>query len=528
MSRLSKMPDINEVEKMSGAELLNLAVREVNNPELNKAIGDTTIDSSTFGQIGQIINSNDAWRNQVYYTLFNKVGLYEMGYAVATDKYGALMRDYLSIGGAVDEIEMDKIKPVKYNPEIQWQDALKQYIPKYLEMFHTPNRKERYALTVNPEMAKRAFSSEQAFRRFLDMQFAVAAESNKIDRNYWFWNLFKYVAENIAYYVEIPGFDTKEHAEDTTVLVRQWGLDLLFPSDKFNVAGFTREVSPENIFIIMKNSAKAFQSVKVLATSYHMQETEFIANHTLTVPTWVDLGENVEILMGDINAFRCYVNLYASDFNHNGAVMGDTHFLHVHETYSSSIVYPVIAFKSSTITPSVLGDFKPASNTILNKGDTEMISIPVTSGDNKQVHYTLTGNTAPETQIQPWGLLYVGQNEQASVITVTATIEDGNNGSPVTKSVTYQIRGNTPKFGFVQPQDRSVIKKGEAVQLMASLSEGQAPITYSIITDGVHSGTTITPSGLLTINAAETQPKITIKLQAGVTSTTVEYTIADA
>lgn len=181
MSRLSKMPDINEVGKMSGAELLNLAVREANNPELMKAIGDTTIDSSTFGQIGQIINSNDAWRNQVYYTLINKVGLYEMGYAVATDKYGALMRDYLSIGGAVDEIEMDKIKPVKYNPELQWQDALKQYIPKYLEMFHTPNRKERYALTVNPEMAKRAFSSEQAFRRFLDMQFAVAAESNKID-----------------------------------------------------------------------------------------------------------------------------------------------------------------------------------------------------------------------------------------------------------------------------------------------------------------------------------------------------------
>ena len=157
-----------------------------------------------------------------------------------------------------------------------------------------------------------------------------------------------------------------------------------------------------------------------------------------------------------------------------------------------------------------------------------MISIPVTSGDNKQVHYTLTGNTAPETQIQPWGLLYVGQNEQASVITVTATIEDGNNGSPVTKSVTYQIRGNTPKFGFVHPQYHSVIKKGEVVQLMASLSEGQAPITYSITTGGVHSGTAITPSGLLTIDAAETQPKITIKLQAGVTSTTVEYTIADA
>ena len=63
---------------------------------------------------------------------------------------------------------------------------------------------------------------------------------------------------------------------------------------------------------------------------------------------------------------------------------------------------------------------------------------------------------------------------------------------------------------------------------MASLVEGHAPITYSITTTGVHSGTTITPSGLLTIDAAETQPKITIKLQAGNTSTTVEYTIADA
>ena len=63
---------------------------------------------------------------------------------------------------------------------------------------------------------------------------------------------------------------------------------------------------------------------------------------------------------------------------------------------------------------------------------------------------------------------------------------------------------------------------------MASLVEVQAPITYSITTSGVHSGTTITPSGLLTIDAAETQPKITVKLQAGITTTTVEYTIADA
>ena len=66
------------------------------------------------------------------------------------------------------------------------------------------------------------------------------------------------------------------------------------------------------------------------------------------------------------------------------------------------------------------------------------------------------------------------------------------------------------------------------MQLMASLSEGQAPITYSITTTGVDSGTTITPNGLLTVSAKEKQAKITIKLQAGNTSTTVEYTIADA
>ena len=39
MSRLSKMPDINEVGKMSGAELLNLAVREANIQSLTKLLG---------------------------------------------------------------------------------------------------------------------------------------------------------------------------------------------------------------------------------------------------------------------------------------------------------------------------------------------------------------------------------------------------------------------------------------------------------------------------------------------------------
>ena len=39
MSRLSKMPDINEVEKMSGAELLNLAVERLITQSLTKLLG---------------------------------------------------------------------------------------------------------------------------------------------------------------------------------------------------------------------------------------------------------------------------------------------------------------------------------------------------------------------------------------------------------------------------------------------------------------------------------------------------------
>ena len=58
----------------------------------------------------------------------------------------------------------------------------------------------------------------------------------------------------------------------------------------------------------------------------------------------------------------------------------------------------------------------------------------MTSGDNKQLHYSVTGNAVPETAITTYGLLHVGQLETAESITVTCTAPGG-----VTAQATYTI-----------------------------------------------------------------------------------------
>lgn len=519
---LNKMPTSNAVGQFSASEINNMVKNSI--PQVRDAWGNNDVNAQNFTQFGQLILSNDDWRNSYIHTLHDKIGLYFFGYNVFENDLSSLRKDFLRTGAVVDEMQMDLIEPMKYNPEIDWRLALANFVPTYLEIFHKINRAVVYPLTVSRQQLERAFTSEQSFMEFLSAQYTIPVESNNADEYECFLDLIRYVAQNVAYYVQVAGFGSKDNVELSTISLRTWALDLRKPSRLFNIAGFKRSVPVDRMILITKSDILSSLDVLSLATAFNMDKADFIANRVYTVPSWVDLG-GCDALLGDERAFQIYDVVYATDENHNGLTRSQNYFLHVQQIYSTSIVYPVIAFKASQITPTTLGAFSPATGSSLAKGSTTMVKCAITAGDNKQIHYTISGAYDPNTDITPYGLLYIGQKEKASQITVTATVENSDgNGTPVSAKATYSITGNDPVFGAVSPQANTVLTKGSSQMVYVDLIQGKGTPVFSL-QDPHATGTTITPTGFLTIGDDETNATVKVKVALGNTTKIIPYTI---
>ena len=150
------------------------------------------------------------------------------------------------------------------------------------------------------------------------------------------------------------------------------------------------------------------------------------------------MPENCVAMLVDERAFQIYDIVYATDYNHNGITRADNYFLHVQQIFSTSPAFNCIKFETvESVTAPVLGFFNMVDATELVKGQTYQVSCAVTSGYSK-VTYTVEDATDENTQITTYGLLYVGQNEKATEIKVTATAINN-----VTKKATYKIKGNS-------------------------------------------------------------------------------------
>lgn len=504
----------------SGSEIMNELVGS--NPKL-KAVYDTDkpFNANNFSSQAEFILNDADLRTELYYTLIDKIGLTYFAMNVFYNDLKFLKKDYLRNGDIVEEIAMDVIEPMPYNPEVDWQKALKNFPSVYATMFHRNRRQEVYPVTINQTLLRRAFYSEQVFRDFIIEQLNNLVMSNEVDEFTCMVDLINFVAQNNAYPVSVgTQLTTKEDYEDLVISINTWAKNISFPTRNYNMLGFMRNTPQSRLVLVATPPVVAAMNVYVNAPAYNLDYVRLLSSRTIEVP---ELPNGVVALLVDERVLQIYDIVYATDYNHNGLTRGDNYFLHVQQIYSSSLSFNAVALKLGDITAPVLGDFNPVTGSTLTKGQTYDIKVGVTLTDAyKQVTYTVTGNTDENTQITPYGLLYIGQNEKAEQITVVATATQN-----VTKTATYTIKGNTPTIVSVTPVDGSSLAKGSTTQMSAQVSGTTLTPTFAI-TSTVVSGTTVTPQGLLTIATEETASNLTVRVSVGSVTKDVTYTIATA
>ena len=165
-------------------------------PVVTQALNGQLFTNDNFSSLGALITQDDNLMNSFYHTLIDKVGLTWVASNEFYNKLKFLKKDYLQTGSIVEEIAYDAIEAMPYNPEVDWQKALKNFPFVTAELFHRLNRADVYPVTINQMKLKQAFFTPQSFRDFVVRELENLTSSNEMDEfeycvqtsNCYWWN----------------------------------------------------------------------------------------------------------------------------------------------------------------------------------------------------------------------------------------------------------------------------------------------------------------------------------------------------
>lgn len=499
---------------VNGVDILNSAVQS--NNALSMALNGQQFTDDNFVELSQIIINDNDLSTQLYYELYDKIGLTYIATMSFNNRLKILKKDVLNVGSIVEEIAVDLTEPIPYNPEINWKYELKNFLPVYKEIFHKVNRAEVYPLTFNRTLFKRAMRTPQTFVDFLTQQYEILYTSNEADEFEKFLDDVKFVATNRSFPVNVGNISTKDDYLHLVALINTYANNLTFPSREYNLLNFKRVTPLERIVFITTSQIASELNTMVNQGAFNFEFVKILAERTIIVPS---LPDDCLALICDDRVFQIYDVEYFTDTTHVGINASDNSFLHVQQIISASTQFNAVAFYTNKQTNPTIISVDPQDKSVLTKGKVYNI-IPTLTPGYKQVKFELMGNTDENTQITVFGMLYIGQREKAQVINVKLTAFGG-----ATQTMTYYISGNEIEILNISPMNGSILQKNNSYQIIVMTNNPFIKPTFTMITET--DNTTLTSDGYLTIKAEETNTEIELSVQVANLTQSIKYNVSD-
>ena len=267
------------------------------------------------------------------------------------------------LGSDVEEIHTNPVQASQYSPTAT--TLLQQHAPDTAAAYHRLNRQDVYKLTVERADLRQAFTSWEAFGQMIEANINALYSGNYIDEFRLMLGLFSGAVTSGA--ITTQAVDAVTDATSAKALVakmRALNRKFQLPSTQYNAyaqlagEGATPRQTwckPEDIVVIIPADTEATLDVDVLAQSFHIERSEFIANNVIIVDTFgVDSG--IVAIMIDRAFIQVLDNLFIAEPFRNPETLSVTYFLHVWQTYSASPFANGVAFMTEytelTVQPS--------------------------------------------------------------------------------------------------------------------------------------------------------------------------------
>lgn len=530
----------NVLKAQSSSELLSYIINVT--PELKDEI-DLPVQGESILPIGKIIINNERYKNAFINTV-NLIGLTVIKRNGWDNPWNFTKRGTLRFGQQVREIINDLADVFDYNANATDVDKfLENSVPNVYNYIHEINFQKFYRTTTSDEQMAMAFESEDSLFRFIDETIGMLYQSLMYDE----FLVDKYllcrrILDGTVTSVYIPNFSNISARERVSVM-KAVSNKMTFRSPNYNPAGIRRATRFEDQIMILNCEYDAQVSTEVLATSFFRNDAEFKTQAKLidsfsdsddarltevlgsayvpftdtekaqlaTIPASIISREwfmDYDYAMNNESGDMKYTEFY------NPTTLKNNHFLHYWGVKSSSPFENAVVF--TTVEPTVTSvTVSPSSASVSTGSELQLKATVTTTGfANKAVQWSVDSSSkADGVTITNNGLLKIPADASVEGVTVTATsIYDSSVNGTASITVASATLPSITSVTVSAAGSATSVAKGATLQLSATVvrtGNASQVVTWSLDSDSVTDGVTISSSGLITVPADATVESIT-------------------
>lgn len=376
-----------------------------------------------FNRVGRVIVRAKSWNN--IFTEFKDAKMYH--------------------GAAIQEIGTGLPQDIGYSAE---QDTsgkmlLGQSLVDIQAKYHRINRTAKYKFTINDKILRRAFLPGQGgMDATISEIMSSSVTADEWDEFLICSKLFGMYERNHGFYkVQVPNVaDNASTEADAKVLLRriQAVMDnMSFLSTEYNAAGMPKAAKQNEQILFCTPEVKAAMGVEALANAFNLDYAKTYGR-VIVLPKHVLDIFGAQAILTSKEFFVMADTLLENTSFANPDGLYQNFWLHHHGIYSYSQFAPAVLFTTQAGTPEriaispvtsvsapVVQDHKSQSVTSLERGMNYWASAKGVNADgddmNTEVEYTLTEGTSPLTRVDQDGVIHIGETEETTPLTLTAT-----------------------------------------------------------------------------------------------------------
>ena len=412
--------------------------------DFQQRIPDPTVSGikATMDALFQPMNA--MYFNQFMDVLVNRIGFTYVRQQAYKNPLAVFKGTKLSYGSTIQEIAPRWIKAHSYDDENE--TLLKLHRPEAQAWYHSQNRRDQYAISVNVDELRTAFTDETGLNKLVASIMTAPQNADEYDE-------YSIMKQLIGEYEAKWGF-YKHHlsaapTDDSTgkellTALQTYGGKLQFPSSVYSGTEIPVFAKPEELVLLVTPETQASLNVNTLAALFNVDLAK-VSYRTVIVDEFPI--PNAVALLTTEDFFVCSDTLFNTTSFWNPQTLTTNYYLNHWGVYSVSPFVPAILFTTddATVTPTITQTV--SGITLEAEKDT------MKAGESQQLTVKLQGTISPETPD-------VFVSPDAATFTVVAKTSEG-------EPVDLNARTRVDQYGVLHTQ-KTGLKAGDVLTVEAT------------------------------------------------------------
>lgn len=295
--------------------------------------------------------------NEFQTGLINRIGK-TISYGMSfNNPLAVFKKGMLVYGETVQELQTGLIQAESYSAALDYTDGdiYRTQVPNTEANYHTRNRQDVFRITVNQSELTKAFLAPNGVSDYISKLMSTPTTSDNLAEFKLMTSLFAQMnARSPFFKVQIPnltsGTSTKDQALQALKKIRTVRGEMIFPSTRYNAAGFEMGVQPSEMVLFATPGFFASIDVDALAQLFHLEKAD-VGYRTIELPESAFNIPGCQAILTTDRFFQVYDTYFDIEDARNPLGRYTNYFLHHDAIISASRFAPVVMFTTEAGTP---------------------------------------------------------------------------------------------------------------------------------------------------------------------------------